>query len=72
MAGGLTPQVLLRIALVVSVAVLWLADGAPVVTDAWRWLRGRERRLTADEVSTTTIIIAVSDGNLPPFIRFFE
>ena len=42
-AGGLTPQVLLQIALAVSVAVLWLADGAPIVADAWRWLRGRLR-----------------------------
>ena len=42
-AGGLTGPVLLQIALAVAVGVLWLADGAPIAADAWRWLRERLR-----------------------------
>ena len=43
LTDGLTLPVILRLALVVSVAVLWLADGAPIVADALRWMRGRFR-----------------------------
>ncbi|RZH68611.1 metal-dependent hydrolase [Natrinema altunense] len=44
LTGGLTVQIAFQALLGLAVLALWLFDGAPVLTDAWRLLRARRHR----------------------------
>lgn len=43
-AQGLTPYVAFQLCLGLSVLTLWLYDGAPILSDLWRWVSGRSSR----------------------------
>ena len=44
--GSLTPYLAFQLGLALAVVVLWLADGAPVASDGYRWLVARVKRYT--------------------------
>ena len=43
LSGGLSAQIAVQLGIGVTVVGLWLADGAPVVSDCWRVVRARVR-----------------------------
>ncbi|MFP8955190.1 metal-dependent hydrolase [Natrialbaceae archaeon A-CW3] len=43
LSDGMTAQVVIQLGLGVGIVGLWLSDGAPLVSDLWRWLSTRIR-----------------------------